>query len=70
MAKIGFPKGSGKRLKVREKLVKSQGILKWLLSGNPDIVLCVISSYATISLRVRQLVALIYLYAYFHLSVF
>ena len=35
MAKIGFPKGSGKRLKVREKSVKSQGILKWILSGNP-----------------------------------
>ena len=38
MAKIGFPKGSGKRLKVREKSVKSQGILKWILSGNPAIV--------------------------------
>ena len=36
MAKIGLPKGSGKRLKVREKSVKSQGILKWILSGNPD----------------------------------
>ena len=35
MAKIGLPKGSGKRLKVREKSVKSQGILKWILSGNP-----------------------------------
>ena len=35
MAKIGFPKGSGKRLKAREKSVKSQGILKWILSGNP-----------------------------------
>ena len=35
MAKIGPPKGSGKRLKVREKSVKSQGILKWILSGNP-----------------------------------
>ena len=32
MAKIGLPKGSGKRLKVREKSVKSQGILKWILS--------------------------------------
>ena len=38
MAKIGLPKGSGKRLKVREKSVKSQGILKWILSGNPDIL--------------------------------
>ena len=37
MAKIGLPKGSGKRLKVSEKSVKSQGILKWILSGNPDI---------------------------------
>ena len=36
MAKIGLPKGSGKRLKVREKSVKNQGILKWILSGNPD----------------------------------
>ena len=35
MAKIGLPKGSGKRLKVREKSVKSQGILKCILSGNP-----------------------------------
>ena len=35
MAKIGLPKGSGKQLKVREKSVKSQGILKWILSGNP-----------------------------------
>ena len=34
MAKIGLPKRSGKRLKVREKSVKSQGILKWILSGN------------------------------------
>ena len=36
MAKIGLPKGSRKRLKVRDKSVKSQGILKWILSGNPD----------------------------------
>ena len=36
MSKIGLPKGSGKRLKVGEKSVKSQGILKWILSGNPD----------------------------------
>ena len=34
MAKIGLPKGSGNRLKVREKSVKSQGILKWISSGN------------------------------------
>ena len=37
MAKIGLPKGSGKRLKVREKSVKSQGILKWILGGNPVV---------------------------------
>ena len=35
MAKIGLPKRSGKWWKVREKSVKSQGILKWILSGNP-----------------------------------
>ena len=40
MAKIGLPKGSGKRLKVREKSVKSQGILKWILSGNPVLHEC------------------------------
>ena len=37
MAKIGLPKGSGKWLKVRERSVKSQGILKWILSGNPEL---------------------------------
>ena len=40
MAKIGLQKGSGKRLKVREKSVKSQGILKWILSGNPVNIWC------------------------------
>ena len=35
MSKIGLPKGYGKRLKVREKSVKSQGISKWILSGSP-----------------------------------
>ena len=51
MAKIGLLKGSGKRVKVREKSVKSQGILKWILSGNPAPVLfevgiwCVDSSW-------------------------
>ena len=40
MAKIGLPKGSGKWLKVREKSVKSQGILKWILSGNPVGDIC------------------------------
>ena len=39
MAKIGHPKGSGKRLKVREKSMKSQGILKWILSGNPVLTI-------------------------------
>ena len=37
MAKIGLSKGSGKRSKVREKSVKSQGIFKRILSGNPYI---------------------------------
>ena len=35
MAKICLPKGSGKRSKIREKSVKNQGILKWILSGSP-----------------------------------
>ena len=35
MANIDLPKRSGKRSKVREKSVKSQGILKTILSGNP-----------------------------------
>ena len=35
MAKIDLPKRSGKRSKVKEKSVKSQGILKTILSGNP-----------------------------------
>ena len=35
MAKIDLPKRSGKRSKVREKSMKSQGILKTILSGNP-----------------------------------
>ena len=48
MAKIGLPKGSGKRLKVREKSVKSQGILKWILSGNPAY------TYARHSLNARR----------------
>ena len=37
MAKIDLPKQSGKWSKVREKSVKSQGILKTILSGNPVI---------------------------------
>ena len=35
MAKIDIPKLSGERSKVREMSVKSQGILKTILSGNP-----------------------------------
>ena len=38
MAFIGLQKGSGKRSRFREKSVKSQGILKWIMSGNPDMV--------------------------------
>ena len=53
MAKIGLPKGSGKRLKVREKSVKSQGIFKWILSGNPDKVLW--GQQNTIDLRPEDL---------------
>ena len=37
MAIIGLQKGSGKRSRVREKSVKSQGILIWIMSGNPEI---------------------------------
>ena len=48
MAKIGLPKGSGKRLKVREKSVKSQGILKWILSGNP------VSMYVYMYIKTRR----------------
>ena len=35
MAIIGFQKGSGRRSRVREKSVKSQGILIRIMSGNP-----------------------------------
>ena len=38
MAKIVLPKRSGKRSKVREKSLKSQGILKRILSGNPGFM--------------------------------
>ena len=37
MAKIDLPKRSGKRSRVREKSVKSQGILKTIMSGNPVV---------------------------------
>ena len=37
MAIIGLQKGSGKRSRVREKSVKSQGILIWTMSGNPEV---------------------------------
>ena len=51
MAKIGLPKGSGKWWKVREKSVKSQGILKWILSGNPDKdELCMPLTFVLVSL--------------------
>ena len=39
MAKIDLPKRSGKWLKVWKKSVKSQGILKKILSGNPVLVI-------------------------------
>ena len=35
MAIIGLQKESGKKSRVREKSVKSQGILIWIMSGNP-----------------------------------
>ena len=35
MAIVGLQIGSGKRSRVREKSVKSQGILIWIMSGNP-----------------------------------
>ena len=38
MAIIGLQKGSGKRSRVMEKSVKSQGILIRIMSGNPDDV--------------------------------
>ena len=38
MAIIGLQKGSGKRSRVREKSVKSQGIFIWIMSGNPELV--------------------------------
>ena len=38
MAIIDLQKGSGKRSRVREKSVKSQGILIWIMSGNPDSI--------------------------------
>ena len=38
MAKIHRSEGSGKWSNVREKSVKSQGILKRILSGSPELV--------------------------------
>ena len=55
MAKIGLPKGSGKWLKVREKSVKSQGISKWILSGNPAIVCLSKVSNSRILLYLKQI---------------
>ena len=42
MAIIGLQKGSGKRSRVREKSVKSQRILIWIMSGNPDSLNCTV----------------------------
>ena len=42
MAIIGLQKGSGKKSRVRKKSVKSPGILIWIMSGNPVIVVTVI----------------------------
>ena len=36
MAILSLKKGPGKQLKVKEKSVKNQGILKRILSGNPE----------------------------------
>ena len=51
MAIIGLQKGAGKKVesqgKVSEKSVKSQGILIWIMSGNP-----VITKRAAISQKV------------------
>ena len=46
MAIIGSKKRSGKWSKAREKSMKSPGILKWILSGNPETVckLCAAST--------------------------
>ena len=49
MAIIGLQKGSGKRVRVREKSVKSQGILIWIMRGNPDLI-----SFAEISCSTLQ----------------
>ena len=54
MAKIDLPKGSGKQLKVRKKSVKSQGILKWILSGNPGRALHMIVIFACYVLEVMS----------------
>ena len=62
MAKIGLPKGSGKRLKVREKSVKSQVILKWILSGNPVKGSC-IQEIVLFYSKIKILCILIRLYA-------
>ena len=47
MAIIGLQKGSGKRSRVREKSVKSQGILIWIMSGNPVGVHAMFYGFAT-----------------------
>ena len=62
MAKIDLPKRSGKRSKVWEKSVKSQGILKTILSGNPacnsflTVVLLILDSCVkTVLIQIRWL---------------
>ena len=42
-----LPKRSGKQSKVREKSVKSKGILKTILSGNPVIWNCDLFQFAS-----------------------
>ena len=53
MAIIGLQKGSGKRSRVREKSVKSQGILIWIMSGNPDLRIYVFITPAYSKVRYR-----------------
>ena len=50
MAIIGLQKGSGKRSSVREKSVKSQGILIWIMSGNPVLTQLTICSLCILTI--------------------
>ena len=54
MAIIGRQKGSGKRSRVREKSVKSQGILIWIMSGNPGLVYGLIDVYQNNKLKLKR----------------